>query len=94
MPSYKVLINDNAHYMDESERADKLLEMRVLIRRHQLFEFLPLPVQQPAELRGTLRDGDRERLEGRVGEQHDHLGPDVERRIVVGRVENAQRDTW
>ena len=22
MPSYKVLINDNAHYMDESERAD------------------------------------------------------------------------
>jgi hypothetical protein len=45
-------------------------------------------------LRGTLRDGDRERLEGRVGEQHDHLGPDVERRIVVGRVENAQRDTW
>jgi hypothetical protein len=22
MPSYRVLINDNAHYMDESERAD------------------------------------------------------------------------
>ena len=22
MPNYKVLINDNAHYMDESERAD------------------------------------------------------------------------
>src|SRR5260370_24230843 len=22
MPSYKVLINDNAHYMDKSERAD------------------------------------------------------------------------
>jgi hypothetical protein len=22
MPKYKVLINDNAHYMDESERAD------------------------------------------------------------------------
>jgi len=22
MPNYRVLINDNAHYMDESERAD------------------------------------------------------------------------
>jgi hypothetical protein len=22
MPSYRVIINDNAHYMDESERAD------------------------------------------------------------------------
>ena len=69
----------------------ELLEMLLLIGRQRLCEFLLLPVQQPAELLGTLRDGDRERPERRVGKQHDHFRPDVERRIVVGGIENAER---
>ena len=74
-----------------NQRTHELLEMQLLVGRHQFLEFLLLPMQQPAELFGALRDGERQRLERGIGEQHDHLGPDVERRIVESRIENAER---
>src|ERR1700712_4225229 len=57
------------HEIIGDERGHDLLEIQFLVRRKRLCEFQPLPVQQPAELRGAFRDGERERLEGGVGEQ-------------------------
>ncbi len=62
--------------------------MEFLRVRKCLPEFLLLPGQQPAELRGALSDRHRKGMEALGREENDHLGPKDRRIFGIGGIEH------